>query len=65
MSMAKQIFYHNLKKGNKVEAEIYERDIKPYVEKEKLRKLIKVSLFLNLLLRIEKIKSKESSLKNF
>ena len=33
MSMAKQIFYHNLRKGNKIEQEIYNKDIKPYVEK--------------------------------
>lgn len=36
MSMAKQIFYHNLRKGNKVEVEIYNRDIKPYVEKNNI-----------------------------
>lgn len=33
MSMAKQIFYHNLKKGNKTEVKIFERDIKPYLTK--------------------------------
>ena len=36
MSMAKQIFYHNLRKGNKVEVEIYNRDIKPYEEKNNI-----------------------------
>ena len=33
MSMAKQIFYHNLKKGNKTEIKIFERCIKPYLSK--------------------------------
>ncbi len=36
MSMAKQIFYYNLKKGNKVEVEIYNRNIRPYYEKNQL-----------------------------
>ena len=28
MSMAKQIFYHNLKNGNKTEVEIFNKEIK-------------------------------------
>lgn len=32
MSMAKQIFYHNLRKGNKTEVEIYDKHIKPYIK---------------------------------
>ena len=36
MSMAKQIFYHNLKKGNKAEVEVFNKDIKPYTEKNQL-----------------------------
>ena len=34
--MAKQIFYHNLKKGNKTEVEVFNKDIKPYIEKNEL-----------------------------
>jgi len=34
--MSKQIFYHNLKKGNKAEIEIFERDIKPYLNKSEV-----------------------------
>jgi hypothetical protein len=33
MSMAKQIFYHNIKQGNKSAIKIFERDIKPYLNK--------------------------------
>ena len=33
MSMAKQIFYHNIKKGSRAEIEIFERCIKPYLNK--------------------------------
>ena len=33
LAYAKQIFYHNLKKGNKTEIEIFERCIKPYLSK--------------------------------
>ena len=36
MSMAKQIFYHNLKNGNKTEVEIFNKEIKPYIEKYNL-----------------------------
>lgn len=57
MSMAKQIFYHNLRKGNKTEVEIYNRDIKPYVEKERKMKLLAISNLLNLLGRIERTKA--------
>lgn len=58
MSMAKQIFYHNLKKGNKTEAKIYERDIRPFEEKERFRKLNAVCHLLYLLQKIEIIKNK-------
>ena len=37
MSMAKQIFYHNLKQGNKTEIEIFERCIKPYLSKAEVK----------------------------
>ena len=54
MSMAKQIFYHNLRKNNNTEVEIYERDIKPYYEKERKRKLLLIIRFLNLLHKLER-----------
>ena len=59
MSIAKQIFYHNLRNGNKTEVEIYNRDIKPFVEKESALKLLGISSLLKLLRRIERIKNKE------
>jgi hypothetical protein len=49
MSMAKQIFYHNLRKGNKAEVEIYNRDIKPYIEIYQKRKQTMVIRFTNTL----------------
>ena len=60
MSMAKQIFYHNLRKGNKTEVEIYNRDIKPYVEKERKRKLLAISYLLGVLTRIERGKTDDN-----
>ena len=63
MSMAKQIFYHNLRKGNKVEVEIYNRDIKPYVEKEEKKKLLLISYLLGLLNRIERTKAYDNQRK--
>lgn len=49
MSMAKQIFYHNLRKGNKTEVEIYNRDIKPYVEIYKKRRQVMIFRFIDAL----------------
>ena len=63
MSMTKQIFYHNLRKGNKVEVEIYNRDIKPYVEKEEKKKLLLISYLLGLLNRIERTKAYDNQRK--
>ena len=63
MSMAKQIFYHNLRKGNKVEVEIYNRDIKPYVEIERKRKLLLISYLLRILTRIERTKTYDNQCK--
>jgi len=63
MSMAKQIFYHNLRKGNKVEVEIYNRDIKPYVEKEEKKKLLLISYLLRFLRRIERTKAYDNQRK--
>jgi len=47
--MAKQIFYHNLRKGNKTEVEIYNRDIKPYVEIYKKRRQVMIFRFIDAL----------------
>ena len=63
MSMTKQIFYHNLRKGNKVEVEIYNRDIKPYVEKEEKKKLLLISYLLRFLRRIERTKAYDNQRK--
>ena len=63
MSMAKQIFYHNLRKGNNVEVKIYNRDIKPYVEKEEKKKLLLISYLLGLLNRIERTKAYDNQRK--
>jgi len=60
MSMAKQIFYHNLRKGNKAEVETYNRYIKPYVEKERKKKLLAISYLINLLSTIERIKEDDN-----
>jgi len=57
MSMAKQIFYHNLRKGNKTEVDIYNRDIKSYVEKEKRRRLTAIKYLLGMLINLRKIKN--------
>ena len=56
MSMAKQIFYHNLRKGNKTEVDIYNRDIKSYVEKEKRRRLAAIKYLLGILINLRKMK---------
>jgi len=55
--MAKQIFYHNLRKGNKTEVDIYNRDIKSYVEKEKRRRLTAIKYLLGMLINLRKIKN--------
>ena len=53
MSIGKQIFYNNLKKGNRVEVKIYERDIKPYYEIEQRKKLLLIVRFCNLLHKLK------------